>query len=525
MSYIPDHLSSQYANGSLGTPAGYSHTLTPAIYPHPVPNYSALGMPSHAEYSYFYPLWITMRDTYTGESAVKAKRTVYLPRLDKQTDAEYSAYLKRTPFYNAIRRTHQGLMGSVYRKDPTIKIAAGVKLDLERVTRDGQSFTALLKMILMEQLLTGRFGMLVDLPESGGKPFVACYNAETILNWRERMIDGVTTLDQVLLLETDYELTSVGVSPVLQFRLLELVPDEVGNMVYQQTVTKILNSAEAVNGGGKISYTVVPRIRGRTLNYIPFVFAGAGSNTSECDYPPLLDVATMNLSHYQSYAALEHGRFYAAMPTYYICQEGFNTNDTQSVANPYIVGPNNLWLLGKEDKPGILEFQGRGLEYLENALEMKQSQMASLGGKLITQSRKQAAISSNAWELLSAGDEATLLDICQRADEAATKVLRMLVEFGGTSLNDAQKQETFVELNKQFEASELTAREIRAIESIYASRFIPKQVLYNALREVAVVPPTMTEEEFYALLDDEANLAEKPEINPTTGKPMPRPGA
>jgi hypothetical protein len=96
MTYIPDSLSSQYANGSLGAPAGYSHTLVPAIYPHPVPNYSALGFPCHAEYSFFYPLWITMRDTYTGEVAVKAKRTTYLPKLEKQTDPEYNAYLRRT---------------------------------------------------------------------------------------------------------------------------------------------------------------------------------------------------------------------------------------------------------------------------------------------------------------------------------------------------------------------------------------------------------------------------------------------
>jgi hypothetical protein len=254
------------------------------------------------------------------------------------------------------------------------------------------------------------------------------------------------------------------------------------------------------------------------LNFIPFRFFGATTNTPCCDYPPLLDVATMNISHYMSYAALEHGRFYAAMPTYYIAGENMiDPNNPQSMANPYIVGPNNLWLLGKDDKPGILEFMGHGLEYLENALESKQSQMASLGGKLITQSRKQAAISSNAWDLMAAGDEATLLDITQRGDEGATQILRWLIEFAGTSLSDAQKDETFVELNKQFETGELTAREIRAIESIYASRAIPKQVLYNALREVAVIPPTMSEEEFYELLADEKNLAEKPP-EPKTAK-------
>jgi hypothetical protein len=507
--YIPENTN---ITGSLGSSSSYS----PAIYPHPVPNHSPIGMPSNPEYTYFFPLWITMRDTYTGESAVKAKSVIYLPRLEKQTDKEYRAYLGRTPFYNAIHRTHQGLMGSVYRKPPTVKIPEKYanRISLDSVTRSKESLQSLLKEMLSEQLLTGRYGVLIDLPvEPNGRPYAASYKAETILNWRERIINGRTTLDQVLLVENDQQLTEIGTVTVLQFRLLQLV-EEGGKMVYKQTVTRIINAAEGVSE----IYEVTPVIRGRTLDYIPFVFVGATSNTPDCDYPPLLDIATMNLSHFASYAALEHGRFYAAMPTYYITGEGsLDPNNPANTVNPYVVGPNNLWLLGKDDKPGILEFTGHGLSYLENALDSKQSQMASLGGKLISQSRRQAALSSNAWDLLSAGDEATLLDITQRADEAATSILRMLIEFTGVVLTDEERAETFIELNKQFEGSELTAREIRAVESIYQSRLIPRQVLYNALREVAVIPPTMSEAEFFALLEDEENLAEKPP------EPAPRP--
>jgi hypothetical protein len=512
--YIPDNLAGQYSSGSIASPLGMSHALTPAIYPHPVPEYSVVGFPSHGEYTYFYPFWVTMRDTYTGESAVKAKTVIYLPRHEKQTDKEYVAYLRRTPFYNAIFRTHQGLMGSVFRKAPDIIHEPNIKIDLNSVTRDHKSFHVMLREMVAEQLLTGRYGVLVDLPsETEGRPFAATYRAESILNWRTRFINGREELDQVLLQERETVNVGIGTVSVLMFRLLELVPDEVGNLYYHQKITRIMDASEASRGGtsGKMEEIIIPVIRGRRLNYIPFTFAGGITNTPDCEYPPLFNIATMNLSHYQSYAALEHGRFYAAMPTYYIQGDGFHDpNDPQSTVNPFIVGPNNMWLLGKEDKPGILEFTGGGLSYLENALESKQSQMASLGGKLITQSRKQAAISSNAWDLLAAGDEATLLGVTQCADEAGTKILQQLIQFTGTVITKEMEAKNYVELNKQFETSELTAREIRAIESIYKSRQIPKQVLYSALRDVSVIPPTMTEEEFFMLLNDEANLAEKP---------------
>jgi hypothetical protein len=54
------------------------------------------------------------------------------------------------------------------------------------------------------------------------------------------------------------------------------------------------------------------------MKRIPFRFFNATTNLGDIEKPPILDILTLNLSHYKTYAQLEHGRFYTANPVYYV---------------------------------------------------------------------------------------------------------------------------------------------------------------------------------------------------------------
>jgi hypothetical protein len=47
---------------------------------------------THPDYDAARPLWLRARDVIAGEDAVKSAGEEYLPRLEAQTDEEYSAY-------------------------------------------------------------------------------------------------------------------------------------------------------------------------------------------------------------------------------------------------------------------------------------------------------------------------------------------------------------------------------------------------------------------------------------------------
>jgi hypothetical protein len=63
---------------------------------------------THPEYDSSSAEWGRARDVLSGEDAVKAAGERYVPRLDSQTEEEYSAYRGRASFFNATARSAEG---------------------------------------------------------------------------------------------------------------------------------------------------------------------------------------------------------------------------------------------------------------------------------------------------------------------------------------------------------------------------------------------------------------------------------
>jgi hypothetical protein len=123
----------------------------------------------HSEYLDREAVWGCARDLLAGEDAVKARTIAYLPRLDNQTDADYAMYLARAWFYNATARTHETLMGQVFRKSGRLVLPEGVPTLAQAVQgflRDvdlvGTTFDGLARWVMGEVLAVGRCGALVD---------------------------------------------------------------------------------------------------------------------------------------------------------------------------------------------------------------------------------------------------------------------------------------------------------------------------------------------------------------------------
>ena len=497
---------------------------------HPIPSYP---LPQHVDYRQFYPLWITAKDFNEGEYAVKGKREIYLPRLNNQTPAEYAAYLKRATFFNGIALTVTGLMGSLFRESPELNIypvsrsasansstaqpepvaltdqeleTLKPKFDKSHISKDHLSYMNFFKQVAKEILLTSRCGVLVDLPtipSSTPEPFCVFYCPENIINWRWRDTGKSLILDQVILVESKQQTEAFGISDQLLFRVLQL--DANGH--YEQLLITpspaTPNILEAAT-----QQRIVPLLKGEPLDFIPFQFFGSSINTPQINTMVLKDIMSLNNSHYRSYAEVEHGRFFCGMPTYWVKGAGLSKGvgmpgpasaDSvgQSNSTPFVVGPNNIWLLDTEDDVGILEFKGSGLTYLESALEQKQAQMAAMGSKLLVQNRRAAGIPTTMLELAQLGEQATLLDIANNLDEGLSTVINWMLKFA--SLDDTYVAK--VSMNKDFEPSEITAREMRAIESLYDRGLLPIPIIYDVFRSSGILKSSITLAEFTVLVE------------------------
>lgn len=459
------------------------------------PTLWALPNWAHPEVVYYYDDWKMIRDAVAGSKEVKAENTRYLPKMDTMSDSEYLAYIERATYYNFAGQTLNALAGTIFRRRPVLEnVPERIVDNLETVGINAETFEGFASVVASELLALGRVGVLIDLPDkptTTPKPYFVHYSAEHILDWdTDKDDDGRARLTRIVLREmhlTDGR-TAGERKYVAMYRVLTLE-----NGVYHQEVFKSDTDHADITpeySQGKIT----PKRAGETLSEIPFMLFSRGMNSFNVEKPILYDIAQLNISHYQSYAQLEQGRFFTGFPIYYaeIPQGSDGGMD-------YELAPSRVWEVPSGTKPGLLEFYGQGLAFLEKALDTKEHQAAALGGRIIGIKSGATSESNNTEKMKQLNEHAMLLAASKALDQGFTRLLRVWAWWSGITKAAADK--ISVEFNKDFLFSDIGSREFRAIHALYKDGVIPIDVVYQYLKKALVIPDWMDEKEFKKLLD------------------------
>lgn len=466
------------------------------------------------DYNNWRMIWMAIRHAMIGEVEIKRHGHVYLPQPDGMDEQQYAAYLDRGVFYNMVYRTVTGLTGAIFRRDPRV-LNAGPRLEqmMPRISKDGLSLSIFAKVIAQEMLSVGRYGVLVDKSTSEGpnvRPYLAGYTCENILDWSTIEIDGRDEFDYILLREFDtdrrlfiFEGTEAKANPnygllYFNYRILRLVwNEELERHAYQQEFYSSPGEDADLSGTPQV---FTPMVFGRPLERIPFRFFNATTNLPDVEKPPILDILTLNLSHYKTYAQLEHGRFYTANPVYYV--SGGQEEDE------YHIGPSVVWQIGTNEKAGLIEFNGQGLKSLENALETKETQVASLGGRLIGDSNT-AGQSDNQIKIKDRNEQSLLLNVSTVINENFTFLLRVMADW----VNEGETSELVFRTNQDFLLDQAAAREFRAITMMYEAGILPIEVIYEYFLKAEIIPEYVTKEKFLELLQDRDQFPNNPDFD------------
>lgn len=475
----------------------------------------------HPEYQYWHYWWQMLRDSVVGEVEVKRKNERYLSRMEDMTDKEYDAFLDRAVFFNMTQRTITGMMGSLFRRNPIIENFPKT-LNTSNISKQGQSLGQFVKEAAAEIIMMGRYGVLLDMDEGGKRPpYLAGYIAENITDWTVEEIDGRFVVTEVILRELRLArplLNPISVTPAGQalpkqsrknkavemrifsqdttvtraarrwlaaYRVLRLeheVKDDPSTpRIYRQYYHISDHGDASPEGTPFAQYT--PTWRGKPFDFIPFLFLGPQDNTPDIPKSPMLDITLLNHSHYKSYAMLEHGRFYTALPVYYAqCKPGEENAQ-------YTVGPSVVWEVEEGTHPGIIEFNGSGLKFLENACNSKEDQIAALGGRLVGVERVSAGQSNNMLKTKEANEASLLLNVSGVLDVSFTALLQWWAQWQDIDI-ETTKLIKF-QTNKDFLLSPEGAREFRAIQMMYENGVIPIEVLFDYLKRAEVIPDFM----------------------------------
>lgn len=461
----------------------------------------------HKEYEEHLPLWTMCRDAAEGQYKVHRKCTAYLPKLSGQDSLEYLSYLKRATFFNATKRTIEGLTGMVFRKYPKTTVPTALEAIVKDFTlsKDATESIDLVALEALEEVLTvGSFNLLVEYPTSPGlvptqaqaaalnmRAYVTKYEAEQVINWRSDRVNNASQLVMVALKECVTEwVNEVESKEIRQIRLLLLIEGSYTQRLYRKN-----SKNEWVQEGDDI----IPLLNGAPLSFIPFVGMGPSGVGIDPEEPPLLDLVNVNYSHYRTTADLEHGAHFCGLPTAVVT--GYQKDDGET----FSIGSSTAWVFPAPDADAkYLEFTGQGLGALQTLQEQKAAQMAALGARMLAAEKKQGE-AEGTLRMRHAGEAAVLSTIAHTISEAFTRVLEIIAMWEGV------QGEVDFELNTEFYESPMQAQELTALVSAWQAGALSTESMFYNFQRGGVVQPTRTLEE-----EQNAIATQAPSLTPVT---------
>ena len=346
----------------------------------------------HPLYTEFHPEYIRVDDCVAGERRIKKAGALYMPRPSAWDDARFDNYLLRARFMNGTARTLAALIGIAMEKP--LGVNMGQSFDYLREDSDGKgkSINQLFRDALSQNLRKGRGGILLDntaindgeylqertiAQNSGERWVLRNFEALQIINWRT--VNGKLSL---LVLKYEEETESNGFECDLTTVWLEyrIVEGKCYGRVWKSP-KGVAQPAAVVFGSGAEQTELIPlTINNQPLTFIPFAWYGAENNDEVPDAPPLADLASLNIGHYQADADIAESAFIAGQPTPAV------TGLTEAWAKNFIKQGVNLGAM-----EGLLLPVGGKLEIVQakettvsfTRQDRIESQMAKMGAKFI----------------------------------------------------------------------------------------------------------------------------------------------
>jgi hypothetical protein len=418
---------------------------------------------THAEYDAAATEWSRARDVLAGEDAVKAAGERYLPRLDSQSEEEYSAYKARASFFGATARTLQEYLDLVFRHAPAFALCAtagkpneAMKAFVADCDLWGLDFQRYARRVVGEVLAVGRAGSLV-LWDGSGRPFVSLWRAEEIVDWAVERLGDRVCLTRVVLAEDERRRV---------FRIAD-------GVCFHEWLQK------DEGGSWSVMESVPLKREGVALRFIPFVFHGPRDSRPEPTKLPLADIIAANLDHYRLDADYKHGLHFAALPTAWV--SGFDRSAALRI------GSSTAWVSDLPDaSAGFLEFTGAGLAHLERAMEKVERRMALLGARMLEGTSVPAnGLTANGG---AGADLCGLGSIVASLNQSLSRVLQFAEWWmEGGELESVGGKVSFA-MNTDLGARAISGEEITAVVEAWRVGAISRESMLERLKRGEVLP-------------------------------------
>ena len=440
--------------------------------------------------------WEIMKAVTNGTEYLRDNSEAFLP-LEPRED--YTAYLSRvnravfSPYTQRLIRAATGLImrkpitliGDSYWTDVFAKDVDGCGSDLDEYAR----------RVLICSLTYGQSHILVDYPAPTGalslaeeraqnrRPYWIEIDPTNIYGWRLDREVNYGSLIQVRIAEKAVVPSGeFGEQVFDQVRVIEPGKFSIYRKVSpKKDLINLEDSSYAGNFDGPENEKDYELVDSGvfSLGEVPLVSVYSGKTDTLTSKPPLLDIAYLNLAHFQRQADLIHSLHVASQPM--LVLEGWD-DQTKDMS----ISVNYAMATQPGNKVYYVEPASSAFEAQTNEIQELQTQMATLGISTLSQ-QKFVAESADARRLDRVDTNSMLSMVSLELEQKLQKVFNLSANYLGIEPPE-------VKISRDFDIERLIGQDITALTSLFDQQVIDREEFRDILVQGEVLP-TATETE------------------------------
>ena len=434
--------------------------------------------------------WSVMAAVTNGTEYLRDQSEKYLPQEPREDDDAYETRVARSVLSPYTSRLIETAAGAILRKPIHIE-GDQYWLDLaQNIDGIGSNINEYARRALVSSLTYGHSAILVDYPAAmgarnlaeeraqGRRPYFIHVDAAQIWGWRQASTMPGAPLTQVRIHEyTTRPLNDFGEEQIEQMRVI--YPGKYDLYTLGQDVVEFSETGDY------------------SLPEIPLVPIYSNRRGMLQSLPPLLDIANLNLTHYQRQADLIHALHIAAMPT--LVLEGWD--DTTGSAT---MGVNYAIAMQPGNKAYYVQADATSFDAQANELQSLEMQMSSLGfTKLFGQ--KFVAESAEAKRIDQAQGNSVLSIISQELESALNQAFAFAAQYVGLEPPE-------ITIDRDFDYYRLIGQDVSVLTQLNELGKISDAMLLEILRRGEILPDNINiEDELTASTENALALPEAAE--------------
>jgi len=451
--------------------------------------------------------WQLIETLMEGTAAMRAAGQQYLPQFPKEDTKAYRARLMASVLFPAFKRTVIALAGKPFSKPLTVgdDVPARIKGWLDDVDLQGRNMHTFASTVFQTAMAYGGSGILVEYPvvrqvttqvlsqadEAAMqlRPYLVEIKPSQLLGWRVVRVNGAWALAQ------------------LRFKECVTEPDGPYGEKEIEQIRVLMPKTWEIHRQNEKDEWVLFDSGVNTLGAVPYVPIYTDRDEFMVSCPPLLELAHLNVKHWQSDSDQTNILHVARVPIL----AALGVEDTYEL----VVGAQAATKLPAGADLKYVEHTGAAIEAGRQDIKDLEERMRQTGAELLVLAPGQVTAS----QVIS--EDATTKCLLQSYVEQFEDSLDTTLGFMALWAKEAGGGH--VELFKDFGAATLAETSSKLLLDMNLAGKLSDESLYGELQRRGVIAPDTTWEDEQQRLADQGPLPGSSNPNPDPTKPNPAP--